>query len=715
MSKGIHTSMAILLLLFLLPTALFAQVPDALSFQGRLTMSPSGLPIADGQYSIAFRIYNGPEQGATLLWSETLELNTKDGLFNTILGLQNPIPEDIFNGGALYVGMQIGGDAEMYPRTPLLRSPYAFQSKNADSSGIAANAYHSLLSDSAVFASNSENAIHSDSAVFAQMALSAVQSDSASYAESSRDAIYSDTAAFASEAEHALNADQALYASDIADSTVTSEKLTESCVTSTHIQDASIMAVDLNQNGASEGQVLKWNGSAWVAAEDSVYKGQDLDWIFTTDSNDIYSGISGNVGIGTDDPQARLDVNGTLHAQGTITSGNSLVLDGNTGTIASSNGRVSFDDDDLATDGRVNFGPSNINSGISSHVLGSQNRVYGDYSAIAGGGGATDFDSNSIIGAHSFIGGGHRHNIFTDKGTIGGGERNHVDGEHGTVGGGYFNQVNANGGTVAGGSSNRVNGLYAFTGGGAYNHANGNHSVVVGGEANSASGSHAFIGGGSDNIANGNYACVLGGQSNVSAATSAIAAGVLAYANHHGSIVLSANTWVAPGADYIFSGGPEQFVIRADSGIYIATAGGVAPFNPSRLINTASGAYLSSGGTWVNSSDRALKENFRKVNNDEIIDRLAELEINEWNYKKDGRDIRHIGPTSQDFYRLFGLGHDDKSIATVDPDGIALAAIQALYRTSLELQQKTDRIEELEDRITRLEKLIENLDSGEGR
>jgi hypothetical protein len=35
---------------------------------------------------------------------------------------------------------------------------------------------------------------------------------------------------------------------------------------------------------------------------------------------------------------------------------------------------------------------------------------------------------------------------------------------------------------------------------------------------------------------------------------------------------------------------------------------------------------------------------------------------------------------AQDFYAAFGLGSTDKGIATVDSDGVALAAIQALLK-----------------------------------
>ncbi len=38
----------------------------------------------------------------------------------------------------------------------------------------------------------------------------------------------------------------------------------------------------------------------------------------------------------------------------------------------------------------------------------------------------------------------------------------------------------------------------------------------------------------------------------------------------------------------------------------------------------------------------------------------------------------HLGPMAQDFYDSFGLGSDNKGIATVDADGVALAAFRGL-------------------------------------
>jgi hypothetical protein len=40
--------------------------------------------------------------------------------------------------------------------------------------------------------------------------------------------------------------------------------------------------------------------------------------------------------------------------------------------------------------------------------------------------------------------------------------------------------------------------------------------------------------------------------------------------------------------------------------------------------------------------------------------------------------VRHIGPTAQDFRPAFGLGQDDRTIATIDESGVGLDANQAL-------------------------------------
>ena len=118
-------------------------------------------------------------------------------------------------------------------------------------------------------------------------------------------------------------------------------------------------------------------------------------------------------------------------------------------------------------------------------------------------------------------------------------------------------------------------------------------------------------------------------------------------------------------------------------------------------IEHSSGAHLTPGGDWTNASDKNLKENFTKVNGEELLEKIEDLPITEWNYKNEGESVKHIGPTAQDFQSAFGVGSDDKSISTVDPSGIALAAIKELIKQNQDLMKAN---EELNKRVKALEK-----------
>lgn len=114
-------------------------------------------------------------------------------------------------------------------------------------------------------------------------------------------------------------------------------------------------------------------------------------------------------------------------------------------------------------------------------------------------------------------------------------------------------------------------------------------------------------------------------------------------------------------------------------------------------------------GTLSQSSDRNKKQAFRDGDQSEILDAVNRLAIQSWQYQDDPDGIRHVGPVSQDFYREFGMGKDNFTIATVDADGVALAAIQALSaRLDDIVREKDKRIDELQDRVTKLEALLEN-------
>lgn len=105
------------------------------------------------------------------------------------------------------------------------------------------------------------------------------------------------------------------------------------------------------------------------------------------------------------------------------------------------------------------------------------------------------------------------------------------------------------------------------------------------------------------------------------------------------------------------------------------------------------------GGTLRFRSDRNQKEHFAPVDVQEVLGKVATLPITTWNYKDRKAEIRHIGPMAQDFAAAFGVGEDNRSINVVDANGVALAAIQALYQ---QLQEQTAEIRTLRTELDAL-------------
>ncbi len=111
------------------------------------------------------------------------------------------------------------------------------------------------------------------------------------------------------------------------------------------------------------------------------------------------------------------------------------------------------------------------------------------------------------------------------------------------------------------------------------------------------------------------------------------------------------------------------------------------------------------------------KYRFEDLTGDEVLEGLRHMPIKRWSYRTEGEQIRHIGPTAQDFSTAFGLGSTNIAIGTVDADGVALAAAKALDQKANELERnaKEQRRElgqlrsenaALKDRLDRLERIL---------
>ena len=99
-----------------------ATLDDGFWYQGRLT-DGGGNPLVNTTVGVIFRIYD-VSSGGTALDSVGVTVNTDgSGLFNEEIDFNNPT---LFNGQALYLGLQVVGEAsEMTPRQYLRPVPYA--------------------------------------------------------------------------------------------------------------------------------------------------------------------------------------------------------------------------------------------------------------------------------------------------------------------------------------------------------------------------------------------------------------------------------------------------------------------------------------------------------------------------------------------------------------------------------------------------------------
>src|SRR5580700_11046205 len=95
----------------LAPSLSFAAVPQGLTEQGRL-YDNTGNPL-NVAVSLTFSIYVSAS-GGTALWTETQpSVPLDEGYFSVELGSVTPIPQSLWTGAVLYVGVAVNADQEM--------------------------------------------------------------------------------------------------------------------------------------------------------------------------------------------------------------------------------------------------------------------------------------------------------------------------------------------------------------------------------------------------------------------------------------------------------------------------------------------------------------------------------------------------------------------------------------------------------------------------
>jgi len=640
----------------------FCAQAAVLQYQARLTDPVTGAP-RSGQLTMTFRLYEVDEGGAAL-WTETKDVTISNGLLNTLLGDTTTLPGGILDGRDLWLGIQVESDSEAVPRQRILPVAYA------------------------LFAANAGKALTLDGLGASAFAL----------------------------------ANHTHQATDI-----TSGWL-EDVVIPEHIARIyDVMPYVLQEDG-----------------EDSLL---DADFFDGLNSTDFWK-------LGGNSVESRAVI-GTVSAYPiTIMVNEQEVL------------QLEYHE---STDSpNIIGGHGDVISGVYGATIAgggrtvAENEVFDIFGAIGGGEKNKAGDNAGTVSDASFatVGGGSSNNAGAACATIAGGQSNLAEGQYTSLAGGKDNAASADYAAIGGGFFNQAGGQYVAIGGGDSNSAVGNAATVAGGASNDAGGEKAFVGGGYghsaagawstvcgglSNTASNSYATVPGGINNLASGMTSFAAGNRAKATHNGSFVWGDNTAADVNSDrnnqvkFRASGG---MVVTANAssynpaGLKVESTGtaGVALFatqtssdttvlvqnkGTGRLFSAWSGASAENhvfhvendgavyGKSFNLTSDRNAKENFAPVDEQQILDRVAELPLATWNYKGDDSSERHLGPVAQDFRAAFGLGASDTSIATVDIDGVALAAIQGLQKRSKNLERENkmlrEQLNDLAARLTALE------------
>ena len=474
----------------------------------------------------------------------------------------------------------------------------------------------------------------------------------------------------------------------IATGGVGTAQLADVSVTTPKIADGGVTAAKLASNGCTSGQILKYDGANWSCAADNTATGA-----FIQGGNAF--GVAAILGT-TDNNAMEIDVNSTrvMHYDAGVSSPNLVGGHPNNSVAGAISGAT------VAGGGQPGTNCLDLSTGTNTHSCG--NRALASYASVGGGFANTGGD---IVA------------------TVGGGSLNTAATFGSTVSGGTSNRASGTTATVGGGGTNVASGNYSIVGGGAGNTAGGSISTIGGGDGNSisAAATASTIAGGFFNSATGANSAIPGGANNTASGIAAVAAGQSALADQDHCFVfggwsnatpiscLSFPSVVRFGVDHGFS--VEYGSPRPDGGgnkyVYIGDV------FAGKAIWTSTGAYLSDpGGVWTNSSDRHRKEDVSAIDARDVLARVVDMPITRWRYIGEDESKHHIGPMAQDFYAQFRLGDDDTHIATVDADGVALAAIQGLNAkldasdatARRSLQEKDAKIDAQAARITELER-----------
>lgn len=111
-------------------STVFSAVPQIVNYQGSLS-DAGGNPV-NATLDITFNLHDVDAGPGTILWQEVQSVTVTNGQFSVQLGADggNPLPLPLDN--PIYLGVQVGGDAEMTPRQRITSAAFAIHAETVE-------------------------------------------------------------------------------------------------------------------------------------------------------------------------------------------------------------------------------------------------------------------------------------------------------------------------------------------------------------------------------------------------------------------------------------------------------------------------------------------------------------------------------------------------------------------------------------------------------
>lgn len=513
-----------------------ADVPQLLSYQGRLTNTVNE-PVADGLYSITFSIYDAESNG-TVVWSESLnDVQLTQGLFSVFLGQTIPITSTVFSEPNRYLEVSIN-DEIVTARHRFSTVSYAYRIETVD--GATGGDLEGPLTIIPSASKIGENLLTIQNGN-KETIISLSSTDDNSGAISLYEPVDNKSLAIVKRME--INDDNIImYDKNTKDTSI--------YISTTDQSEIALYEPVDNKFATSTTRKFEINAKELI-----MYGGSEYDTNIVMSSTEtgsstisIYEPADTKAGMTTEKKFEMNDKGFVLF--GTTTGDTSVVLtrdetgDGSISFYEPADTKSGFAGEllkiiEINNNGMVMFASNAIDTNLyvapNGDIIGLGQLTMGENSSSG--------LETSVLGFSNSANG--------DSSTIGGGSSNITYGAISVIAGGYQNITNALGATISGGSQNDAGGEYSTVSGGSYNLTTGNF---------------ATIGGGTLNQAHGDYSTIPGGTQNTTMGFHSYSSGYRAKAMFDGSYVWADNTE----ADFS-STAPNQYIIRASGGVGIGT------------------------------------------------------------------------------------------------------------------------------------------------